>query len=107
LQRLVLKEPETWRQSRAAFLCYIRLHYWTPSCEQQSPADRAVGQMVNRRRPTAAVRVRSQTMWDSGGFPLPILIPHTAPYSLIITSPILYGLDNDKTSLNNGFVKKS
>jgi hypothetical protein len=38
---------------------------------------------------------------------VPILIPSTAPYSLIILSPTLYSLDSDSIINSNSFKKVS
>jgi hypothetical protein len=62
----------------------------------------ALAQAVSSRYSTAAARAHGICGGLSGTgagflrvlrFPLPILIPPTAPYSLIILSPALYSLD--------------
>jgi hypothetical protein len=76
---------------------------------------RAMIPVVSRRVPNAAARVRSKVRscgiycGESGteiGFislprlPLPFLILSTAPYSWIVISSALHGLDIDRASLN-------
>jgi hypothetical protein len=47
-----------------------------------------IAEVVSRQLPTNADQAQSQ-------FPLPILIPSTAPHSLVILSLTQYGLNND------------